>query len=732
MSVILENMTPDQKLAVLLSRMAALAGHAIPAHRFTMMSVARDGALLEEMDLVSRAITWWSHAFSEGVCEEVPLSGRDGMYPALWIADDGSRCLLLKGSLSSGEYMAETATGKTTTLTADMAAKGIALMCTAAPGTDADEDDDQSHQGKTATGLFLRALMKRRTPFLEAVTATTLVSFLALGASFYSMQVYDRVIPNSAYSTLIVLTVGVLLSVAMETILKQFRVHIVEKACKAIDLELWSIFFDRMLRIRMDARPRGVGSFASEVRQFELVRNFMTTSTLFLLADAPFIIFFLVVIGFVGGVIALVPLMLLPVVLVIGLVARWRISKLSDLQLRDANQRSGLLVEAIDGIEAIKAANGEWKMLDRWQTLSDEAAQREAKVKVITAGATNMTQGVQQLCYVLMVCVGAYSATVGWVTMGAVIACSMISNRALSPISQLSGLIVQWQHAYSALKGLNKLMQLPVDRLPGQRMLIPQTCAGELKLEAAGFAYGKAPPALKGCNLLVRPGQRVALIGPVGAGKSTLLKILSGLYHPTEGRVLLDGVDLNLLDPSFVREHVGYLTQDVRLFGGTLRENLTVGLPSPSDSQILAACARTGLDKVIKAHPAGLELPLSEGGRGLSGGQRQLVGLTRLLLALPKVILLDEPTASMDGDLENFVMRNVIEDIAPDSVLVLSTHKTGLLRLVDRIVIVDGAKIVMDGPRDEILEKLAAARHSKTAAPRDANRQVIPLEQKTA
>jgi ATP-binding cassette subfamily C protein LapB len=727
-SSILENMTLEQEMAALLSRLAALLGHAVPAHRFTMMSVARDGASLEEMDQISRATAWWSHAFSEGACEATPLPGPDGVYPVLWIADDGSRCLLLKGNLSSGEYIAENAAGKTTTLAAALAAQGCTLVCTAAPGA----GDDEAPSGKSATALFVRALLKRRTPFMEAVTATTLVSFLALGASFFSMQVYDRVIPNAAYSTLIVLTIGVLLAIVMETLLKQFRIHIVEKACKAIDLELWGVFFDRMLRIRMDTRPRGVGSFASEVRQFELVRNFMTASTLFLLADAPFIIFFLVVIGFVGGVIALVPLMMLPIVLVIGLVARWRISKLSDLQLRDSNQRSGLLVEAIDGIEAIKAANGEWKMLDRWQTLSEEAAQRESKVKVITAGATNMTQGVQQLCYVLMVCVGAYSATVGWVTMGAVIACAMISNRALSPIAQLSGLIVQWQHAHSALKGLNKLMQLPVDRLPDQRMLIPQACAGEVKLEAVGFAYGKAPPALKGCNLLVRPGQRVALIGPVGAGKSTLLKVLSGLYHPSEGRVFLDGVDMTLLDPSFVREHVGYLTQDVRLFGGTLRENLTVGLPSPSDSQILAACARTGLDKVIKAHPAGLELPLSEGGRGLSGGQRQLVGITRLLLALPKIILLDEPTASMDGDLENFVMRNVMQAIAPDSVLVLSTHKTGLLRLVDRIVIVDGAKIVMDGPRDEILEKLASARNSKAAAPRDANRQVIPMEQKSA
>lgn len=728
MSGILKNMTPDQELAVLLSRLAALFGHAVPAHRFTMMSVAHDGLQVSDLDPVSKARTWWAHAFSEGTCETIARPGDESNYPALWIPHEGSQCLLLKGRLSSGEFIGESATGKPATVSAQDIAEGTTLLFSTSSGAEVDEVPSE----KGATDLFLRALVKRRAPFLEAVTATTLASFLALGASFYSMQVYDRVIPNAAYSTLMVLTIGVLLSVGLEALLKQFRIHIVEKACKAIDLELWGIFFDRMLRIRMDARPRGVGSFASEVRQFELVRNFMTTSTLFLLADAPFIIFFVVVIGFVGGVIAIVPLALLPVVLVIGLVARWRISKLSDLQLRDSNQRSGLLVEAIDGIEAIKAANGEWKMLDRWQTLSGEAAERESKVRMITAGATTMTQAVQQLSYVLMVCVGAYSATMGWVTMGAVIACSLISNRALSPISQLSGLIVQWQHAFSALKGLNKLMQLPVDRLPNQRMLIPQSCIGDIKLEGASFVYGKAPPALKGGNLHVRPGQRVALIGPVGAGKSTLLKLLSGLYQPSEGRVMLDGVDMTLLDPTYVREHVGYLTQDVRLFGGTLRENLTVGLPSPSDTQILAACARTGLDKVIRSHPAGLELPLSEGGRGLSGGQRQLVGITRLLLAMPKIILLDEPTASMDGDLENFVMRNVMQDIAPDSVLVLSTHKTGLLRLVDRIVIVDGAKIVMDGPRDEVLEKLAAVRNSKAGALRDASRPGLSMEQKSA
>ncbi len=701
----------DHDLAVLLSRLAAIQGHAIPVHRFGMMSETGAGNI-EQMDRYIRALELWQSAMPGGYAHEVEETlGRQDM-PALWISADHRSARILRGVLSKGGFACEEADGSASELSANDAAGGRFLILR--PSQDAEVE--ATEKPRSARDWFFHAIRKRKIIFFEAVLATFLVSVLALSAGLYTMQVYDRVVPTQGYATLIVLTTGVLIALGMELLLKQLRASIVDRACKAIDQDLSGVFFGRVLDIRMDARPRGIGTFAGQVKQFELVRNFMTSSTLFLLADAPFVLFFIAVIWMIGGIVALVPLALLPLSILVGLYAKWRISKVAEEQLSDINQKNGVLVETIDGIEAIKAAGGEWKMHDRWQTLTAETAERELRVRTTATFATNASQVIQQLSYVLLIAVGAYAINAGELTMGGLIACSIISNRALGPIAQIAGLMVQWQHAKAALKGLDTMMALPTDHPEGTRMVIPESCRGELRLEGAAFTYAPPSVALKPTNLKISPGARIAVIGPVGAGKSTLIKLLSGLYKPTEGRAYLDGVDMALIAPEFLRENIGYLTQDVRLFSGTLRENLTLGLPSPTDGQILAAAARTGLDRMIAAHPKGLELPISEGGRGLSGGQRQVVGLTRLLLAKPRILLLDEPTASMDGDLEKFIMQNLFQHAAPDSVIVLATHKRGLLNLVDRIIVVDQNRIVMDSQREDVLARITTTRQQGAVA----------------
>jgi ATP-binding cassette subfamily C protein LapB len=307
-----------------------------------------------------------------------------------------------------------------------------------------------------------------------------------------------------------------------------------------------------------------------------------------------------------------------------------------------------------------------------------------------------------------MVTVGAYIITIGDLTMGGLIACTIISGRALSPLSQFPGLIVQWKHAQIALKGLDGIMAMPSDRDPATRLVVPQSCQGQVRVEKIGFAYSDKHSILEVPALAFAPGERVAILGAVGSGKSTLIKILSGLYKPSAGNVFLDNVDVTQLAPEFVREHIGYLPQDVRLFQGTLRENLTLGMPSPSDSQILRAAAMTGLDQVIQNHPKGMELEIFEGGKGLSGGQRQLVGITRMLLQQPRILLLDEPTASMDAQLENRVMHHLFNELNPESLLVVVTHKPALLAYVNRVMVLDKGRIVLDGPRDQVLARLRA------------------------
>lgn len=714
----------DLALATLLSRMAALQGHAVPVYRFAMREQTADGVALATLARHVRAQELWMAHFAQGVSSTLAVQALPkGQFPLLWVAADGSAVLLLRGQLSNGQCSSEDAQGQVGELDAQALAQGHVLQLRPSVVAQLDQQD----MPKTAGDWFVHTVRQYRMVFFDAMLATLIVSVVGLVGALYSMQVYDRVVPSKGYSTLVVLTVGALLGVLLELLLKQLRAHMIERACKAIDQELSAVFFGKALSIRMDARPRTVGTFASQIRYFESVRHFLTSSTLFILADTPFALFFIVIIASISLPVALVPLVLLPLAFGVGALMRQPIEKLTGQNMAESNRKNGLLIEAIDGIESIKAANAEWKWLERWRHLNAVIGAGDIKTKALTTLSSNITQTLQQLIYIGMVLVGAWEITEGRLTMGGLIACTIVSGRALGPFAQIPGLLVQWKQAQIALKSLDGIMALPDDREGEQRLLVPETCRGELQLHQLGFAYGPGQSALQIGQLKLSPGERVAVVGAVGSGKSTLVKLLSGLYKPQQGTVLLDGLDTMQLAPEFVREHIGYLPQDVRLYQGTLRENLTLGLPSPSDTQILKAAAMTGLDQVIQAHPKGLALEISEGGRGLSGGQRQLVGLTRLLLQQPKVMLLDEPTASMDGALEAHVIAHLFQELAPESTLLVVTHKPALLSHTQRMIVVDKGRIVLDGPRDQVLAQLRTpAQASRPAQVRASASMTIP------
>lgn len=692
-------------LSSLLSRLAALLGHAVPAFRFGMLEHSADGVELNQLPLHHQAREMWTARFPGAQIREVAISRverRD--FPLLWVSADGAQIRLIRGRLSNGSLVAEDENSQSSELLASLAGQGHLMALRADDSRGGFSDPDQAP--KSAGEWFAFAIRKHRRVFMEAVFATFMISSVGLVASLYSMQVYDRVVPTKGFSTLWVLTLGVFLAIMLEFTMKQVRAHMVERASKVVDLELSSVFFSKALSIRMDARPSTVGTFASQIRHFESVRNFMTSTTLFVLADVPFALMFIGVIWLIAGPVALVPLVMVPVALISALVFTRAIEKLTAENMAESNRKNGLMIEAVDGIESVKAAGGEWKMLDRYSALTASIANNELKLRELTTLSTNMAQAIQQLTYVGLIAGGAYAISAGDLSMGGLIACSLISGRALTPLMQIPGMVVQWKHAKIALNGLDAIMALPSDRAQGQRLIVPESCEAMMVLESAIFAYRDDKPTLEVANLKFQPGERVAVIGAVGSGKSTLVKMLSGLYKPKSGAVYMDGVDIDQLAPEFVREHIGYMPQDVRLFNGTLRDNLTLGLPTPSDSVILRAARLTGLDQPIQNHPKGLELEITEGGRGLSGGQRQLVGLTRLLLAQPRIMLLDEPTASMDAHLEAKVMKHLFEEISAESVLVVVTHKAGVLQHVNRIVVVDKGRILIDGPRDEVLARM--------------------------
>jgi ATP-binding cassette subfamily C protein LapB len=705
----------EDALAIMLARLASLQGHAVPRHRFSMMSESAEGTPLAGLSLVSRAVELWKARFPAGDIRALTLPLEPGEAPALWIdettaGDSPRQILVVRGALSGGVLSCVALDGQALELPGAEAQRGVLLALRAdepqGEGPATERSDSDHRKSRTASQWFRHAIYKRKRIFFEGAIATTTLNAIGLASAFYTMQIYDRVVPTQGYSTLWVLTVGVLIAMALELLMRQVRARLVERGCKAIDEELSGVFFGHALSIRMDQRPRTVGTFASQIRHFESVRNFMTSSALFVLADAPFSILFVLVIGMLAGPVALIPALFLPASLLVGLAFRKPLARLTEAHMEESNRKNGVLIEAIDGIESVKAASAEWKMLDHWRALTNTLARDEVAMKDLTALSTNITQTLQQLCYVGLVFAGTYAIGTGDLTVGGLIACTIISGRALGPIAQISGLMVQWQHSRVALKGLDGIMAMPGDTQPGERRIVPDRCQGNLRAEALRFGYGPDAPALSVDALRLQPGERVAVLGAVGSGKSSLIKVLSGLYRPTEGRVFVDDVDVAHLAPEFVREHIGYLPQDVRLFQGTLRDNLALGLPSPTDEQILDAARLTGLDRLIAGHPRGLGIEISEGGRGLSGGQRQLVGLTRLVLARPRVMLLDEPTASMDPQLEEHVAEHVFGHRPQDTTLVVVTHKLGMLRHFTRIVVLDRGRIVADGSRDEIIRRM--------------------------
>lgn len=551
------------------------------------------------------------------------------------------------------------------------------------------------------------SLLLYKSELIESSLASAFIGLLALATSLYSMQVYDRVIPTGGEHTLIILTLGVLLTILIELIMKFTRSHIMDHVVVGMDERLSREVFQRLLQLRVDQMPTAVGSLAGQLRGYEQLRNFYTASTLFTLIDLPMAAGFLVLIMWIATpLVALIPAVAAVIVLALGIAMRAQTRQHARQGAALANMKTGLLVEAVEGIETIKAGSGGWKFLSRWMEVNNTTIQNDLKMRRTSEGANYWILAVQQIGYAGLIAVGALVVMRGEMTMGALIACSILSGRILAPIMALPNLMVQHAHAQAALEGIDRLYALKTDQEDVEQALAPETIEGHYRLEEVKFSYGDNLPSLVVSRLVIAPGERVAVIGPIGAGKSTLLRLLSGLFHPQEGRIHLDNLDITHIQRQVLNQHIGYLQQDHRLFQGTLRENLLIGLVDPGDEVILQAMRRTGMDRFVAAHPKGLARSICEGGKGLSGGQKQLLAFTRLVLCDLTVMLLDEPTATMDDEQERRCLSVLQQEAQNGKTLVVVTHKPSLLALVDRVVVVTGNRIFLDGPRDAVLNQL--------------------------
>ena len=556
--------------------------------------------------------------------------------------------------------------------------------------------------------ILKKDLKNYRGIVIEAVVASFLINMLALAVSLFSMQVYDRVIPTRSEYTLIILASGVGLVILFETFMKFARSKIMDKVVVNLDQHLSREVFQRLLSVRIDQMPGSVGSMAAQLRGYEQVRGFYTASTLFGLVDIPMAIIFVSLIVVIGNpLVALVPIIAAIIAIVLGWGARKKIDSIAAVGASASYRKTGILVETVEGIETIKAGAGNWKFLSRWLDVMNITTKNDLDMKHANDNLSYLSQMIQQTSYVGIVIVGSFVVMSGDMTMGGLIACSILGGRILAPVMSIPGLLVQHSHAKAAKLNIEQLFSLHQDNHGVAHPLSPSRIIGNFDLEKVTFNYQNNDQLALAINKLeIKSGERIAVLGAIGSGKSTLLKVLSGLYAPTQGRILLDGLDIQQISRESLSEQVGYLQQDHRLFEGTLRENLLIGLPAPSDDVMRDALVKTGLIKLVASHSSGLDLPISEGGKGLSGGQKQLVAFTRLLLTKPSILLMDEPTASMDNRQELQCIDVLSKAFGLGTTIIVATHKMPLLQLVDRIIIMDNQKVVMDGPKERVLEQL--------------------------
>lgn len=561
-----------------------------------------------------------------------------------------------------------------------------------------------------AFAQFLREnLAQHKQVVLEAVIASLLINFLALATSLFSMQVYDRVIPTHNHNTLIVLSSGVAIIILFETLMKLARSKIMDSMVVGLDQNLSRHIFERLLRVRIDLMPNSVGSLAAQLRGYEQVRSFFTASTLFTLVDLPMSFLFIILIGMIGSPwLSLIPIIAAVIGITLGWFSRKKIDKIAAEGAKASYLKTGILVETVEGIETIKAGAGNWKFLSRWLNVMNVTTDNDLKMRHTNDNLNYAVQALQQISYIAIVITGSMIVISGSMTMGGLIACTILGGRILTPVMALPNLLVQASHAKAAQKNIESLYQIPSDNHMASKPLILEKIKGNYQCQDMIFCYlGNQQPAVNISQLTIKAGERVALLGAIGSGKSTLLKILAGLYLPKQGSIRLDGIELQQISRDSLNEHIGYLQQTHRLFQGTLRENLLIGMPPPSDSELHSVLERTGLIRLVASHSSGLDLPISEGGHGLSGGQKQLLAFSRLVLTKPTVWLLDEPTASMDNAQEQQCLRVLAEELQnPSMTLVVATHKMELLKLVDRIIIMDNQKIVMDGSKQAVLQQL--------------------------
>ena len=543
--------------------------------------------------------------------------------------------------------------------------------------------------------------------YSEVLIASLLINIFALAIPLFTMNVYDRVVPNQTFETLWVLAIGVATVYIFDFVMRTMRGYFIDIAGKKIDVILSANIFEKLQAIRMEARPQSVGAIASSVQEFESFREFITSATITTLVDLPFLILFLLIVWWLGGLVVVPILVAIPLILLVSSLVQRSLAVVVRETFRTSSQRQATLIEALTGLETIKAIGAEGPMQRRWEHHIGYLSKLTLKSRVLSSLATNSAAFFQAMAVVSVIVVGVYLISAKEMTMGALVACTLLTGRALAPLSMIASLLTRFHHAKAALEGINRMMALPVEREPGKSFVNRQTYKGDIEFKNVSFSFpGQQIKALQNVSFHIRAGERVGVLGRIGSGKTTIEKLILGLYQPTEGSIWIDGVDTRQIDPAELRKNIGYVPDEPLLFFGTVRDNIVFGAPYVDDLAVLRAADISCSSYFINRHPQGFDMPIGERGLGLSSGQKQSVAIARGLLLDPPILLFDDPSNSLDNRSEENLKVKLAQH-TQGKTLMLITHRASMLTLVDRLIVIDNGRIVADGPKEQILKALS-------------------------
>lgn len=562
-----------------------------------------------------------------------------------------------------------------------------------------------------AVHWFGGTLWRFRSFYIDSMLATVMANVLTLASIFFTMNVYNRIVPTQAYASLWTLAIGTALAIVFEFLMRWFKAHLIDIGGKKADLEINATLLQEIMTIRLEHGPTSVGIFASSMRDFDALRDFFSSASLVLVTDLPFIFLFLFLIGILGGPLVLIPALIIPILLLVGLIAQPGLNRAIRQNMKEAGDRQSVLVESVLNLELLKAHNEQRYLQARWERANVASAESYKELRSISNMMNGLTVMLQQLTTIGMVVYGVYLIHERDLSLGALIACVLLAGRALAPLSNVMSLAARFQQALSALDTLSGLMKRPRDFDPTMQYASLTHFTGALESRELQFSYPSAlnVPVLKQVSVRMNPGERVAFVGAVGSGKSTFLRTMAGLYTPLAGEVRIDGINMSQINPATLRQRIGYIGQETQLFFGTLRQNLMLSNLSITDSHILDVLKKIGLYELVAKHPRGLDMHLSEAGGGISGGQQQLVAIARLMLRDPVYVFMDEPTSHMDAQTEALVL-SALEPWLDGRTVLLSSHRTQLLRLVNRVVVFERGSILADGSRNDFVRSLRAER----------------------